>query len=124
MIARPCALAASSGVQGRRPSNDLLSVSVAVATEHLMLCSPVGDGEARGERPHLTRGALRHPGAAAGGSHQRARGATGPAGYAFSTAPSGSTPVSRYGHSSISSWRASATIPIRRTRLLPCPKRA
>jgi hypothetical protein len=42
----------------------------------------------------------------------------------FSTAPSGMTPVSRYRHSSIRSFLAKATIPMRRIRLLPCPNRS
>ena len=40
---------------------------------------------------------------------------------AFSTAPAGITPVVAYRHSAISSFRASATMPIRRARL-PVPK--
>src|SRR5712692_7203038 len=41
----------------------------------------------------------------------------------FSCAPSGTTPVSRYRHSAINSLRASATIPIRRSRFPLLPKR-
>jgi hypothetical protein len=44
-----------------------------------------------------------------------------PAQLAFSSAPAGGVPVLRYLQSSISSLRASATIPIRRIRELPCP---
>ena len=40
---------------------------------------------------------------------------------AFSRAPAGGVPVLRYFQSSINSLRASATIPIRRIRELPCP---
>ena len=39
----------------------------------------------------------------------------------FSTAPAGGVPVFRYFHSSIRSFRASATIPILRRRVLPGP---
>ena len=39
------------------------------------------------------------------------------------TAPSGNTPVSKKRHSAISNLRATATIPIRRKRLPPPPKR-
>ena len=41
-----------------------------------------------------------------------------------SSAPAGGTPVSKYFQSCTSSLRAKATIPIRRCRLLPRPKRA
>lgn len=43
---------------------------------------------------------------------------------AFNTAPSGISPWSRYFHSATKSLRASATIPIRRMRPLPCPNRS
>jgi len=42
----------------------------------------------------------------------------------FKAAPSGTTPVSKYCQSAIKSLRASATMPIRRSRLLPWPKRS
>jgi len=42
----------------------------------------------------------------------------------FRSAPSGTTPVSRYLHSAINSFRANATIPTRRDRLLPAPNRS
>jgi len=42
---------------------------------------------------------------------------------ALRAAPSGTTPVSIHRHKAMSSLRATATIPIRRQRLLPCPKR-
>ena len=45
------------------------------------------------------------------------------AAWLFSIAPSGISPCSTYRHSTISSFRASATIPMRRIRLLPLPKR-
>jgi hypothetical protein len=40
----------------------------------------------------------------------------------LSTAPAGITPVSRKRQSAMSNLRATATIPIRRTRLPPLPK--
>jgi hypothetical protein len=42
----------------------------------------------------------------------------------FSTAPAGGVPVFRYFHNSIRSFRASATIPIFRIRVLPLPYRS
>jgi hypothetical protein len=46
-----------------------------------------------------------------------------PAGYAFSSAPAGTTPVSTYRHSAMITRRAKATIPMRRVTAPPPPKR-
>ena len=62
------------------------------------------------DRAHRTRETRRH--------------STTPAGYrAFSSAPAGTVPVVAHRHSAITSWRATATMPIRRARF-PVPKRA
>lgn len=89
--------------------------------------------EARSEGPHLTFGlAYRRPGGGHGPSHPHVRcsfsswvlpcydARSVPC---FSTAPAGGVPVSTYFHSSTRSFLASATIPILRSRELPCPKR-
>jgi len=79
-------------------------------------------------RPHLSDGVLRRPGHATGRLHQhQGRGVTRhrQCGYpSFSTAPAGHTPVSRKRQSAMSHLRATATIPIRRKRLPPLPKRS
>jgi hypothetical protein len=79
----------------------------------------------------LTLGSAEEPGLFDGDSHQLVRRAFargrfgGQAGYAwlFTIAPSGISPCSTYRHRAMSSLRASATIPIRRSRLLPLPNR-
>jgi hypothetical protein len=43
--------------------------------------------------------------------------------YAFNSAPSGTTPVSRYRHSAMITRRANATMPMRRVTAPPLPKR-
>jgi len=89
--------------------------------------------EAQGKGPHLTLGQPSCPGIAPG-PRTRSCGALPTfaclAGYEatcalfFSTAPAGGVPVFRYFHSSIRSFRASATIPILRSRVLPRPYRS
>jgi len=84
--------------------------------------------KAQRRRPHLYDGVLCRPGIFAGRLYQHhSRGVTRqrPSGYpALSTAPAGNTPVSRKRHSAMSNLRATATMPIRRKRLPPLPKRS
>jgi hypothetical protein len=106
------------------PVNNLLSVSTEV--EHPNFVNPPkGEGEAR-ERsgPLLTNGTQRvtlqtrwlcEPLPPVEDERWRARG------QARSTAPSGMIPASRYRQNAINSFRAKATMPILRMRLLPCP---
>ena len=78
-------------------------------------------------RPHLHDGLLSRPCTTTGRLHQHpGRGATPPQPSAYpslSTAPAGITPVSSKRQSAMSNFRATATIPIRRKRLPPLPKR-
>src|SRR6266852_327840 len=84
--------------------------------------------KAQRRRPHLYDGLLRRPGICSGRLHQHPdRGVTPhrqSAYPALSTAPAGMTPVSRKRQSAMSNLRATATIPIRRKRLPPPPKRS
>ena len=84
--------------------------------------------KAQRRRPHLYDGVLCRPGIFAGRLYQHhSRGVTRqrPSGYpSLSTAPCGNTPVSRKRQSAMSNLRATATIPIRRKRLPPLPKRS
>jgi hypothetical protein len=84
--------------------------------------------KAQRRRPHLCDGVLCRPGIFAGRLPQHhSRGVTRqrPSGYpSLSTAPCGNTPVSRKRQSARSNLRATATIPIRRKRLPPLPKRS
>jgi hypothetical protein len=85
-------------------------------------------GKAHRRRPHLSDGVLRRPGHATGRLHQHpGRGVTRHRQRAypsFSTAPCGTTPVSRKRQSAMSHLRATATIPIRLRRLPPFPQRS
>ena len=119
-------LAASCGVESsrlQRPSSRAGS-----HPRHLIL-SASGDAsrKAQRRRAHLNDGVLRRPGFFAGRLHQYPdRGVMlhhPRADSALSTAPAGITPVSRKRHSAMSNSRATATIPIRRSRLPPLPKR-
>src|SRR5215472_3903860 len=109
-------------------SNDLLSVR-ALTPRHLILSASVdASRKAQRRRPHLYDGVLCRPRISAGRLHQHPdRGMTPhqPSTYiSLSTAPAGNTPVSRKRQSAISTLRATATIPIRRMRLPPLPKRS
>ena len=79
-------------------------------------------------RPHLYDGLLRRPGIFPGRLHQhQGLGVTlhqKSAYAALSIAPSGKPPVSRKRHKAMSNLRATATMPIRRKRLPPPPKRS
>jgi hypothetical protein len=84
--------------------------------------------KAQRRRPHLYDGVLRRPGICSGRLHQHQSldvtlhcQSVYPS---FSTAPTGITPVSRKRQSAMSNLRATATIPIRRKRLPPLPKRS
>ena len=83
--------------------------------------------EGQRRRPHLHDGVLSRPCTTTGRLHQHPdRGATPPQPSAYpslSTAPAGITPVSSKRQSAMSNFRATATIPIRRKRLSPLPKR-
>ena len=84
--------------------------------------------EAFQERPHLYFGSqMGDPHELTGRSHQSGRkkseGVWLLCYVGFSWAPSGMAPYSKYCQSATNSLRASATMPIRRTRLLPFAKR-
>ena len=79
-------------------------------------------------RPHLSDGFFDRPGSLTGRLHQHQdRGVTQHRTTVYASlraAPSGNTPVSRKRHRAMSNLRATATIPIRRKRLPPPPKRS
>src|SRR5262249_26634269 len=98
-------------------------------SRHLILSASVdASRKAQRRRPHLYDGVLRRPRISAGRLHQHPdRGMTPPQPSTYtslSTAPAGITPVSRKRQSAMSNLRATATIPIRRKRLPPSPKRS
>ena len=122
-------LDASGGFLGRgdhrlqRPS-----IRAGSHARHLILYTSFDESrKAQRRRPHLNDGLLGRPGICSGRLHQHpARGVTPhhPSAYpSLSTAPAGTTPVSRKRQSAMSNLRATATIPIRRKRLPPLPKR-
>ena len=120
-------LAASVGVGTFRLQRP--SIRAGARPRHPMRSASVDDWwKAQRRQPHLCDGVLRRPGFFAGRLHQHpSRGVTrhGPSVYpALSTAPTGNTPVSRKRHSAMSNLRATATMPIRRKRLPPLPKRS
>ena len=120
-------LAASWGVEShglQRPS-----IRAGAHARHLILYASIdASRKAQRRRPHLYDGVLGRPGISSGRLHQYPdRGVTPhqPSTYtSLSTAPAGITPVSRKRQSAMSNLRATATIPIRRRRLPPLPKRA
>src|SRR5262249_37443967 len=96
---------------------------------HPMLSPSFDDwGKPQRRQPHLYAGVLRRPGFFPGRLHQHSdQGVTAhpPSPYpSWSTAPAGITPVSRKRQSAMSNLRATATIPIRRKRVPPPPKRS
>jgi len=104
------------------------SIRAGSRARHLILyASCDASRKAQRRRPHLYDGVLRRPGFFSGRLHQHSdRGVTPhhPSAYpSLSTAPAGITPVSRKRQSAMSNLRATATIPIRRKRLPPLPKR-
>ena len=120
-------LAASYGVEIYRLQRP--SIRAGSHPRHLMLSASVdASRKAQRRRPHLYDGVLGRPGFFAGRLHQYPdRGVTlhRPSVYpSLSTAPAGNTPVSRKRQSAMSNLRATATIPIRRKRLPPLPKRS
>ena len=122
----PFDLAASCGVETSRLQRP--SIRAGFNARHPMLSAPFNDSwKAPRRRPHLYDGVLRTPGNATGRLHQhQGRGVTQHRNTAYaslSTAPSGTTPVSRKRQSAMSNLRATATIPIRRKRVPPPPKR-
>src|SRR5262252_8369775 len=109
-------------------SDDLLSVR-ALTPRHLILSASVdASRKAQRRRPHLYDGVLRRPRISAGRLHQhpdQSMTPHQPSTYtSLSTAPAGITPVSRKRQRAMSNLRATATIPIRRKRLPPLPKRS
>jgi hypothetical protein len=123
-------LDASGGFLGRwdhrlqRPS-----IRAGTSARHPILSASFDDcWKAQRRQPHLYDGVLRRPGFFSGCLHQHPdRGVTPhqPSAYpALSTAPAGITPVSRKRQSAMSNLRATATIPIRRKRFPPLPKRS
>ena len=123
----PSGLAASCGVEIsclQRPS-----LRAGVTARHPILYASFDESrKSSRRRPHLYDGVLRRPGILPGRLHQhqglgvtRHRQRFYPS---LSTAPAGKTPVSRKRQSARSHLRATATIPIRRKRLPPPPKRS
>jgi hypothetical protein len=104
------------------------SIRASSYARHPMLSAFFDAGwKAQRRRPHLYDGVLRRPRISAGRLYQhqgigvlRHRPSVYPS---LSIAPAGNTPVSRKRQSAISNLRATATIPIRRKRLPPLPKR-
>jgi hypothetical protein len=120
-------LAASCGVEIHRLQRP--SIRAGLSTRHPILSASVDESrKAQRRRPHLYDGVLRRPGICSGRLHQHPdRGVTPHHQNAYpslSTAPAGKTPVSRKRQSAMSNLRATATIPIRRKRLPPLPKRS
>lgn len=119
-------------VRVRRTSNDLLSVLATPGqTPHPMFALrriQAGPGEGA---PSNVRPSSCGPAKTASAFHQlRIQLVRAPffdvvaMAYAFSAAPSGITPCSRNRHSSINSFRASATMPTFLARVPPRPKRS
>src|SRR5215470_6034038 len=120
-------LVASCGVEIHRLQRP--SIRAGSHTHHPILSASCDESwKAQRRRPHLSDGVLCRPGKSTGRLHQHPdRGMTPhqPSTYTFlSTAPAGITPVSRKRQSAMNNLRATATIPIRRKRLPPPPKRS
>jgi hypothetical protein len=120
-------LAASCGVEFSRLQRP--SIRAGSHPRHLILhASGDASRKAQRRRPHLNDGVLGRPGFFADRLHQHPdRGVTPHQSSTYtslSTAPAGITPVSRKRQSAMSNLRATATIPIRRKRLPPPPKRS
>lgn len=120
-------LAASVGVGTFRLQRP--SIRAGLSTRHPILSASCDESwKACRRRPHLYDGLLRRPGICSGRLHQHPdRGVTLHRQSAYpslSTAPAGKTPVSRKRQSAMSNLRATATMPIRRKRLPPPPKRS
>ena len=120
-------LAASCGVGTSRLQRP--SIRAGSHTRHPILYAFFDESwKAYGRRPHLYDGLLRRPGISTGRLHQHEGRSLmqhrNPAYASLRAAPSGKTPVSRNRHSAISNLRATATIPMRRKRLPPPPKRS
>ena len=120
-------LAASCGVEISRLQRP--SIRAGSHARHLILYASIdASRKAQRRRPHLYDGMLRRPGISSGRLHQHPdRGVTPhqPSTYtSLSTAPAGITPVSSKRQSAMSNLRATATIPIRRKRFPPLPKRS
>ena len=120
-------LVASCGVEIHRLQRP--SIRAGSHTHHPILYASCDESwKACGRRPHLSDGVLCRPGNSTGRLHQhpdRVMTPHQPSTYtSLSTAPAGITPVSRKRQSAMSNLRATATIPIRRKRLPPLPKRS
>ena len=115
-------------------SNDLLSVLASFCQTPNAVFAQGRFRKRRDERPHLTVGSPKrtkdyeraaHTSSISHNSRVRLFSHhTQDSLHAFSSAPSGITPCSRYRHRSTRSFRANATIPIRLIRPLPLPKRS
>jgi hypothetical protein len=120
-------LAASCGVGTSRLQRP--SIRAGPHTRHPILSASFDESwKACRRRPHLYDGLRGRPGISTGRLHQhqgRSLMQHRTIAYAsLSAAPSGKTPVSRKRHSAMSNLRATATIPMRRKRLPPPPKRS
>jgi hypothetical protein len=123
----PITLAASCGVGTLRLQRP--SLRAGLHTRHPMLSASFDEsGQAYGRRPHLYDGLPSKPGNATGRLHQpQGRSLMQHHTTAYTSvraAPAGMTPVSRQRQSAMSHLRATATIPRRRTRVPPPPKRS
>jgi hypothetical protein len=123
----PIGLAASWGAGTLRLQRP--SIRAGSHTRHLILHASCDESwKACGRRPHLSDGFLHGPGSLTGRLHQdQGREVTQHLNSAYASlraAPSGITPVSRKRQSAMSNLRATATIPMRRKRLPPPPKRS
>src|SRR5712691_4213381 len=120
-------LAASVGVETDRLQRPSIRAS-SHARHPILSASFDARWKAQRRRPHLYDGVLRRPGIFTGRLHQHQSLSVTPhrpsVSPSLSTAPSGTTPVSRKRHRARSHLRATATIPIRRKRLPPLPKRS
>ena len=120
-------LAASCGVGTSRLQRP--SIRAGSHTRHPILYASFNESwKAYGRRPHLYDGLLGRPGNSTGHLHQHQGQSLmqhhNTAYASLSAAPSGKSPVSRNRHSAMSNLRATATIPMRRKRLPPPPKRS
>ena len=123
----PISLAASCGVGTHRLQRP--SIRAGSHTRHPILSASFdGSRKACRRRPPSLRRLFARPGNCTGRLHQHQdRGGTQHRNTAYTSlraAPSGKTPVSKKRHSAMSNLRATATIPIRRKRLPPLPKRS
>jgi hypothetical protein len=122
----PIGLAASCGV-GTHPSPTTFSPCGFNARHPMLSASGDASRKACGRRPHLSDGCFAQPGSATGRLHQHHSAGGTPhrntAQASWRCAPAGMPPLSKR-HRAMSHCRATATIPIRLTRVPPPPKRS